>query len=266
MGLGRISKTFERLRKEHKKALIPFITAGDPSLAMTERLICALEGAGADIIELGIPFSDPMADGPVIQAASERALNKRTTLAKVLALVKRVRRKSAVPIVLMGYYNPILAMGLKEFSIRAAEAGVDGVLVVDLPPEEAPPLHAVLRKKGICQIFLLAPTSDADRINRVARFASGYVYYVSLTGITGAKLQVTGEIERQIRKIRRRIARPIVVGFGISSPTDAARVARSADGIVVGSALVRLVSHGPLPIRIRKAGQFVTSLRHSLDG
>ena len=263
--MNRIEKKFRRLRTEGRKGLIPFITAGDPSLGVTEKLICALESAGADIIELGIPFSDPMADGPVIQAASERALKKGTTLEKVLRLVQKIRRKSSIPIVLMGYFNPILAMGIDRFAERAALAGVDGVLVVDLPPEEAVGLRKKLKEKGLNQIFLLAPTSDSERIGRVVRLSSGYLYYVSLTGITGAKLTLSGEIDRQIRQIRKRSPLPIVIGFGITSPNQAGQAASLADGVVIGSALVRLIGNGSPSGRVARASRLLSSIRNTLD-
>lgn len=240
--MSRITRTFDRLKKERKKALIPFITAGDPSLAVTEKLIYTLEKAGADIIELGIPFSDPMADGPVIQASSERALKKKVTLDKILSLVKKVRKKSEIPILLMGYYNPVFSMGHDKFASRARSSGVDAVLVVDLPPEEAKPLKKSLRKNRIDLVFLLAPTSDAKRIKTVISRASGFIYYVSLTGVTGAKLKIDSDLAKMLKKIRQDSSLPVAVGFGISSPHQAGKISKLADGVVVGSSLVKLIA------------------------
>jgi tryptophan synthase alpha chain len=219
------------------------MTAGDPSLAATKRLIASLEKGGADIIELGVPFSDPMADGPVIQRASERALRQGATLKKILNLVAQVRKKGTKsPILLMGYYNPILAYGLKEYARDAARAGVDATLVVDLPPEESAELDRELKKAGIDLIYLLTPTSDAERIGLVARRARGFLYFVSITGITGAALRLEKEIQEKVGEIRRRTRLPIAVGFGISKPAQAAKIAKFADGVVVGSALVSLIA------------------------
>lgn len=235
---SRIRKTFQRLQKAQHKALIPFITAGDPSLAVTKKLVPALAAAGADIIELGVPFSDPMADGPVIQRADERALKHGTSLREILKLVKEVRKTTQVPILLMGYYNPILSYGLKTYAAAARQAGVDATLVVDLPPEEAGPLKKELRKVGIDLIFLLTPTSDAERIRLVARQASGFVYFVSMTGVTGGALRGEQEIRTQVQAIKKQIKLPVVIGFGISNSAQARQMAKIGDGVVIGSALV----------------------------
>ena len=256
--MSRISKKFKQLKKERRKALIPFITAGDPSLARTEKLILTLEEAGADIIELGVPFSDPMADGPVIQASSERALKKGANLNKILKLVSRVRKKTQIPIVLMGYYNPVFVMGISTFAKKAAEAGVDGVLTVDLPPEEAYPLAHELKKNRIDPIFLLAPTSTLDRIRKAAHLGSGFLYYVSMTGITGAKLSVTDEIQKQVRRIRSLSSLPVAVGFGISHPHQAAAIKKMADGVVIGSALIRILSRNS-PSLTRQVYRFIST-------
>ena len=197
-----------------------------------------LAGAGADIIELGVPFSDPMADGPVIQRADERALKHGTSLREILRLVKEVRKVTQVPILLMGYYNPILSYGLKAYAEAASQAGVDATLVVDLPPEEAGPLKKELRHVGIDLIFLLTPTSDAERIRLVARQASGFVYFVSMTGVTGGALTHQEEIAAKVREIKRHIKLPVVIGFGISNPAQAKQMAKIGDGVVIGSALV----------------------------
>jgi len=240
--MNRISQKFKTLRKANKKALIPFITAGDPDLRTTEELIYTLEKSGADIIELGVPFSDPSADGPVIQAASERALKNKVTLDGVLNLVSRVRKKSQIPLLLMGYYNPLLQMGLETVAAKAAKAGVDAFLIVDLPPEESGDLRKELKKQDIALVHLLAPTSDETRIKLAAKSATGFIYYVSLTGITGAKLNFNSAIGTQVEKIRQHTKLPIAVGFGISKPEDVKKIAPFADGVVVGSALVKLIA------------------------
>ncbi|MBI4411750.1 MAG: tryptophan synthase subunit alpha [Deltaproteobacteria bacterium] len=269
--MSRISKTFKRLQREGRKALIPFITAGDPNLATTEKLVAVLEKAGADIIELGVPFSDPMADGPVIQKASERALKKGVTLQQILSLVKKVRKKSQIPILLMGYYNPVFIMGEENFASCAFVAGVDAVLIVDLPPEEAGGLRKALRKNKIDLIHLLAPTSDEGRIVKAAKNGSGFIYYVSLTGVTGAKLKVTAsgapaaEISDQLKRIRKHTKLPLAVGFGISTPEQARELAKIADGVVVGSALVKIIASKKGGSSLfPKVSRFVSSLRKVL--
>lgn len=237
--MGRIDAVFAALAEKNRKALVTFITAGDPDLATTESLILELERAGADLIELGVPFSDPMADGPTIQLSSERALASGTTLPKILATVKSVRCKTQVPIILMGYYNPIFIHGPERFVTEAVAAGVDGVLLVDLPPEEAGEFKALADRNGLDVIFLLTPTSDEERIRKVARLGSGFIYYVSVTGVTGARSTVAENVFAEVRKIRGQIPLPLVVGFGISDPAQAGSIAAVADGVVVGSALVK---------------------------
>lgn len=238
--MGRIADTFKRLKGERKKALVTFVTAGDPDLETTGRLIPLLENAGADIIELGVPFSDPMADGPTIQLASERALAAGTTLEGILALVRKARAVTRIPIVLMGYYNPILQYGTDRFARDAAAAGVDGVLLVDLPPEEAEGFRKTADAAGITTIFLLTPTSDDSRLKRVFSMGSGFLYYVSVTGVTGARQQVEVSVADRVSAIRKRTKLPVVVGFGVSTPEQAGEIAACADGVVVGSALVKL--------------------------
>jgi tryptophan synthase alpha chain len=218
--------------------------AGDPSLAETEQLVLELEKAGADIIELGVPFSDPIADGPVIQQAAERALRSGTTLRSILSMVGRVRTHSNVPLVLMAYYNSIHAFGPDRFCREAAAAGVDGLIVPDMPPDEAGPLKAPAAESGLQLIFLLAPTSTAERRAFVARQSHGFVYYVSLTGITGAKLGKVSEIGRNVDQIRSISKTPIAVGFGVTTPEDAAQVSSIADGVIVGSAIVKQIAAG----------------------
>lgn len=239
---NRIKDTFARLREKGDKALITFITAGDPDLPTTKELILGMESAGADIIELGIPFSDPMADGPTIQASSERAVKSGTRLADVLSLVKDVRKSSQAPIVLFGYYNPIFNFGLKRFATEAARAGADGVLIVDLPADEADELKAELDRVGIDLIFLLTPTSTEERIKLISKKASGFIYYVSVTGVTGARARLSNDIKGHVDKVRKFTDLPLGVGFGISSPEQARKVSRFSDGVIVGSAIVNIIA------------------------
>ncbi len=237
--MSRISTRFHRLHEQGRKALIPYITAGDPRPPITVPMMHALVQAGADILELGVPFSDPMADGPVIQQACERALAQGVSLRRVLAMVTEFRQRDGdTPVVLMGYLNPIEAMGYEAFVGAAAEAGVDGVLVVDLPPEEAHDLSAGIVAAGIDPIFLLAPTSTEARIGQVAALARGYVYYVSLKGVTGSAALDVARVEQKLAALRSLIRIPIGVGFGIKDAETAAAVAGAADAVVVGSAIV----------------------------
>lgn len=237
--MGRIEKQFASLRASQRTALIPFITAGDPAPDFTVGMMHAMVEAGADIIELGVPFSDPMADGPVIQRASERALKHHTSLHDVIGMVAQFRQKdTTTPVVLMGYLNPIEIMGYREFAAAAAGAGVDGVLTVDLPPEEADEFIQIARENAIDPIFLLAPTTTDARIDRICAAASGFVYYVSIKGVTGAKHLDTAEVASKLNQIRKKTALPLGVGFGIKDADTAARIAEIADAVVVGSALV----------------------------
>jgi tryptophan synthase alpha chain len=266
--VSRIAGRFARLRSEGRKALIPFVTAGDPTPAVTVPLMRALVAAGADVIELGVPFSDPMADGPVIQRASERALANGVRLADVLAMVGEFRREDPdTPVVLMGYLNPVEAMGYEAFAAAAARAGVDGVLTVDLPPEEGEDLVAGLRRHGLDPIFLLAPTSPPERVRVICEHASGFVYYVSLKGVTGASRLDVSEVERRLRAIRTCTDLPIGVGFGIGDPASAARVAAVSDAVVVGSALVRQVEDlAATPDRVpAEVGDLLARMRLAMD-
>jgi tryptophan synthase alpha chain len=266
---GRIGRTFAALKADGKKALITFITAGDPNMRSTAEIIGALVESGADMIELGIPFSDPMADGPTIQASSERALRAGATLEGVLKLVKSLRAKTGVPVILFGYYNPILSFGLKRFARTAAASGVDGVLVVDLPPEEAADLKGELDGAGVELIFLLTPTSGPKRMRLVASLGAGFIYFVSLTGVTGARKALSKKIPAYVKKVRRFTKLPVGVGFGISTPAQARTVARSADAVVVGSALVDIISKrrkGQDQKMIREIKRFVRGLKRGMDG
>jgi tryptophan synthase alpha chain len=238
--MNRLTRRFTTIKRQKGKALVTFITAGDPDLATTAEMIHLLEDAGADIIELGMPFSDPMADGPTIQLASERALSSGTTLEAILATVQGVRETSSIPIVLMGYLNPVHAYGYERFARDAADAGVDGILLVDMPPEEAEEFLHAANTHDLNVIFLLTPTSDKSRIATVAELGRGFIYYVTVTGVTGARTEVSSSLAAELDKVRKRITLPIMAGFGISTPQQAAGVAQLADGIVVGSAIVKL--------------------------
>jgi tryptophan synthase alpha chain len=240
--MSRIQATFEQLATSRRKALIPFVTAGDPEPGMTVALMHALVEAGADVIELGVPFSDPMADGPVIQRASDRALKHGVGLDRVLAFVREFRATNkATPVVLMGYANPIEAMGTERFVNEAQTAGVDGVLVVDLPFEEADELRRYTDPAGISFITLVAPTTGEERARKLARRSSGFLYYISVTGVTGTKKPTVGHIEQDVLKLRGMSPVPVAVGFGITTPEQASEVAAFADGVVVGSTLVDLI-------------------------
>ena len=240
--MTRISHCFTALQNQKRKALIPYITAGDPAPGMTVPLMHAMIKAGADIIELGVPFSDPMADGPVIQRASERALAHHVNLHQVLAMVAEFRRTDDVtPVILMGYLNPFEAMGYDVFARAAHEAGVDGTLVVDLPPEEAGEFVATLHSRQLDMIFLLAPTSTDERIAKICATASGFVYYVSLKGVTGAASLDVKAVTDRVTRIRKYTSMPIGVGFGIKDAATAAQIAQVADAVIVGSALVRTI-------------------------
>ena len=263
--MGRIEATFARLRAAGEKALIPFITAGDPDLEISEQLIHAMVEAGADIIELGVPFSDPMADGPTIQAASERALRAGTSLAGVLELVAKVRPHTNVPIVLMGYFNPVFRYGAERFAHDAAAAGVDGLLLVDLPPEEADEIHGALQAAGLRLITLLAPTTPPSRRARLAAAGEGYLYYVSMTGVTGSQAVDAAAIAGEVAALRDHSPVPVAVGFGITTAADAAAIGRFADAVVVGSALVRIVeAHGSGSTLLPEVRRFIAGLKAGL--
>jgi tryptophan synthase alpha chain len=239
--MKRIEEKFKALRAKNEKALIVYLTAGDPSLETTKKLIFALEKAGVDILEIGVPFSDPTADGPVIQAASQRSLKSGTTLEGVLKMVADVRKVSEIPIVLFGYFNPIFSYGVKRFAQVARKAGVDGVLVVDLPYEEAKELRNYTDATGIDFISLVAPTTDKDRLKKIVSKASGFLYYISITGITGTAAPKIDSIRKGVSNIRQIAKLPVAVGFGISRPEQAREIAPFADGIVIGSTVVKMI-------------------------
>ena len=266
--MGRIERRFEHLRAEGRKALIPFITAGDPQPEVTLALMHRLVEAGADLLELGVPFSDPMADGPVIQQASERALAHHVSLHDVLDMVRGFRESNTdTPVILMGYLNPVEVMGYEAFASAAAGAGVDGVLTVDMPPEEAGVLEQVMASHGLAPIFLLSPTTTEARIDEITRHARGFIYYVSLKGVTGSARLDVAAVAGKLDLIRRHTDLPLGVGFGISNADSAAQVAKVADAVIIGSALVsRIGEMQQRPAQIPdEAYAFVRELRTAMD-
>lgn len=240
--MNRIEEKFKKLKRQKKKAFIAYITAGDPDLEATKRIVPVLEEAGVDIVELGIPFSDPLADGPVIQAASHRALEKKVTLKKIFAMAGVLRKTTNVPIAFMTYYNPVLRYGVQKFIKSCKRNGVDGVIVPDLPFEEAGDLIKYARPEGIATVFLVAPTSTKKRIREITKNSTGFIYYVSLTGVTGARKNLPLEVASNVRRIKSMTKKPVAVGFGISTPGQAKGIAKVADGAIVGSAIVRIIA------------------------
>jgi tryptophan synthase alpha chain len=239
--MNKIEKKFQELKKNRRKAFVAFITAGDPDLKTTQKLVLGLEAAGVDIIELGIPFSDPLADGPTIQASNLRALKKGATVKKILETVKDIRRHTSIPIAFMSSYNPILHFGEEKFVKACAEVGVDGLIIPDLPPEEAHSLRQAAGRHHIATIFFVAPTSQDERIKANAKVSSGFIYYVSLAGITGTKKAISSSVIKNIKRIRRFSSKPVCVGFGISTPQQVKEIGRAADGVIVGSAIVKAI-------------------------
>jgi len=265
MGRNRIDEKFAALKRAGRKAFIAYITAGDPGMRQTEEIALALEESGVDILEIGVPFSDPTADGPIIQEASQRALKKGTTLAGILDMVAALRQKSETPIVLFSYYNPIFSFGVEEFAQRASRAGVDGVLVVDLPWEESAELKRVTDPLGIRFIYLIAPTSGEERIRAVAAKASGFLYYISVTGVTGTQLPVADGIEADVVSIRKYTQLPIAVGFGISNAATAREIAGKADGIVIGSAIMKIIAEDRGGDLVEKIREFAAGVSKGLS-
>ncbi len=264
--MNRIDETFARLKKEGKRALIPFITAGDPDFATTRELAWEFERRGADLLELVVPFSDPLADGKTIQRASQRALEKGASLKRILGLAEEVRHFCSIPLILMSYYNPILKYGLVEFARDARLAGLDGLIVPDLPPEEAGPLMDANDARGIDTIFLIAPTSPEARISLISRLSQGYIYYVSLRGVTGARAELASDLVPMLAKVRCHTDKPIAVGFGISTPLQARDVARYAEGVIVGSAIVDQVEkHLGKPDLVSRIGEFLAALKKGIE-
>jgi len=239
--MNRIDKKFAALKKKNKKALIAFITAGYPDLTTTARLVIELEKNKVDIIELGVPFSDPLADGPMIQEASEYSLKKGTNLDKILVLVRNLRKKTNLPICLMTYYNPVFCFGEKRFTDKAVAAGVDGVIIPDLPPEEAKEFLAYARKKSLLNICFIAPTSSTQRMKAILKKARGFIYYVSLTGVTGSREKLSADLKANLVKIKRMTAKPVCAGFGISNAQQVKAVSKISDGVIIGSAIVKKI-------------------------
>ncbi|MCO5054802.1 tryptophan synthase subunit alpha [Thermomonas sp.] len=265
--MTRLNQRLDALRAAGRKGLVPFITAGDPALAATVPAMHALVQAGADVIELGVPFSDPMADGPVIQRSSERALARGAGLRYVLDCVRDFRARDATtPVVLMGYLNPIEIHGMDTFAADAAEAGVDGVLLVDLPPEEAGAYRRALSERGVALISLAAPTTPAERMARLCEQAQGYLYYVSYAGVTGAAQLDAADVGQHLREVQSQARVPVFAGFGIRDADSAAAVALHADGVVVGSALVSAMNAADPATAAVQAGNFLRPLRAALDG
>ena len=263
--MGRIGERFASLRERGERALVTFVTAGDPDLGTTEDLVPALVAAGADAVEIGVPFSDPIGEGPTIQRASERALASRTSLRRVLELVKSLRPEVDAPLILMGYANSFLTMGERDFAEAARDVGADGVICVDLPPEEGEAFGAELERCGVDRILLAAPTTSAERLAMLARETRGFLYYVSLTGVTGARTELAEGIEEQVRRVRATSEVPVCVGFGVSKPEHVRRVGAFADGVVVGSALVELVAGARTrEDAVDAAARFVEELKEPL--
>ncbi len=259
---SQIADTFARIRREKHPGLVTYITAGDPDLATSAEILKALDRAGADVLEVGVPFSDPLADGPVIQRATERALASGTRLRSVVELIGTIRRELTAPVVLFSYANPILRMGAEDFAARAAAAGVDGVLALDLPIEEAGEFHQPLTRHGLDMIFLLSPTTTEARIKRAAELGSGFLYAISRLGVTGARDQVAAGAAEMVRRIRAHTTLPVALGFGISRPEHVAEVTAFADAAVVGSALVSVIAdHGRSPEVTQRVDEYVRWLK-----
>lgn len=263
--MGRIGDRFRELHLRGERALLPFVTAGDPDLEFTEALVLAFVQAGADGLEIGVPFSDPIADGPTIQRASQRALASRTSLRRILELVRRLRPKVDVPLVLMGYANPFFAMGEERFAAAAAEVGVDGVICPDLPPEEGESFYGGLEARGVDPILLAAPTTRPERLALLARRTRGFLYYVALTGVTGARAAVAEDLRAGVARVRTFSDVPVCVGFGVSTPEQARAIADYADGVVVASAILdRMESAPSREEKLDVAARFVAELKTAL--
>ncbi|HOD36547.1 MAG TPA: tryptophan synthase subunit alpha [Syntrophales bacterium] len=263
--MKRIEKQFSGLKRKREKALVAYLTAGYPDLGTTGELILALDRAGVDVLELGVPFSDPTADGPVIQGASQVALRNSVTLTGILDLVAVLRGSTEMPVILFSYYNPIFVFGTEQFARKAAAAGVDGVLVVDLPVEESAELRTYTDEAGLDFITLIAPTTGIDRAKKMLKRASGFIYYISLTGVTGSGMPVIDEVRDRVSVIRKMSDLPVVAGFGISNPSQAREIAAAADGVVVGSAFVRLIGeHAGRPDLAHTVETFARSLKEGI--
>lgn len=265
--MSRIGERFESLKKANQKALVAFITAGDPDLATTQDMFKVIEESGADLIELGVPFSDPLADGPVIQASSQRSLKAGTSLKKIIELVKEIRKDSQLPIVLMTSFNPVWVYGQDKFVTDASAAGVDGLIIPDLPPEEAGEFYALASAQSIDVIYLLAPTSTPDRIEMISSKSRGFIYYVSITGVTGTKSGEEGQLAQKVGDIKKVASQPVLVGFGISGPEQAKAASEISDGVIVGSAIVKIIDQCTnAEDRRQKVGVFVQGIKQALNG
>lgn len=262
--MSRIEELFKSLKGN--KALVAFFTAGDPDMSASKDIYAAIEKGGADIIEIGVPFSDPLADGPVIQASALRSLQNGTTLKKIISLVKEIRTQSQLPIVLMSSFNPIFVYGQQEFVEDAVNAGVDGVILPDLPPEEAEEFLAMANEKKLDMIFLLAPTSTPDRIEKIGEVSKGFIYYVSLTGTTGTKAALSKNLEEKVTAIKAKVKLPVLVGFGISGPEQAKEASQCSDGVIIGSAIVKLIeSHSDPVERDKSITEFISGIKTALN-
>lgn len=261
--MNRIEKKFRELKRSNRKAFIVFITAGYPSINVTYNLILELSRIGVDIIELGVPFSDPLADGPVIQESSQYALAHNVKLSQILSLVKKARKAVETPICLMTYYNPVFCFGEEHFVKQAVASGVDGVIVPDLPPEEAKTLIRLSAREGLDTIFFLAPTSTPERIKMISKFSKGFIYYVSLTGVTGARQELPGDIVKNIKAIKTHTQKPVCVGFGVSTPQQVKNISRVCEGVIVGSAVIKKIKENlGRPDLVEKTGKFIAYLKH----
>jgi tryptophan synthase alpha chain len=264
--MNRIDEKFARLLKSRSKALIPYITAGDPDIETTQRLAAAMECNGADVIELGVPFSDPLADGTTIQRASQRALQGGIDLPTIFKATGEIRQRSPIPIILMSYYNPVLRYGLERFVHHAIEAGVDGLIVPDLAPDEAEEFLEITKLRDFHLIFLVAPTSTASRIRLVNQYSSGFIYCVSLTGVTGVRKEIHGELGKFLKRVRAHTDKPLAVGFGISTPQQARTVARLSEGVIVGSAIVDIIEKTEdTEVMVKKVGRFIRELKYGIQ-
>ncbi len=257
--MNRVDRAFRKLKAQDKKAFIPYIMAGDPSLEKTRDMVLLFDRCRADVVELGVPFTDPLADGPTIQRAAERALQRGVNLRKVIGFVRDIREETEIPLVLMTYYNPVFKYGIGSFVEDAVHAGVDGVIIPDLPPDEAGELIPLSVKNGLATIFLLAPTSSERRIRKIARASRGFIYYVSMTGITGSRLTMDDSLRESIVRIKEVADKPVAVGFGISTPDEASAVSGYADGVIVGSAIVKRAQDS-----LESLEEFILELRRAI--
>jgi len=264
--MNRIEHKFQELKRKRKKAFIAFLTSGDPSLAVTRQLVWALEKVGVDLIELGVPFSDPLADGSTIQDASLRALRKGVNLKSILKTVKDIRRLSSIPIALMTYYNPVYSYGEDRFIVDACKSGVDGLLIPDLPPEESPRLVSLAKKKGLSTIFFLSPTTSKDRMKKITAASTGFIYYVSLRGVTGERAKLPADLIAKLKSVKKLTKKPVCVGFGISTPAQVRSISKVADGVIVGSAIIKEIEkHSRQKDLLERVSRFVKPFINELS-